>query len=299
MVRVLASLFGRRTDLPLDQDALGRFLPWLIAFMVYLAALALAGLFVLGSLVDKWESGISGTLTVQIAPSHKSSEDGPRLNTALKVLRSTPGIRRVEPISQSRVLGLLEPWLGGGSADDLPLPSLIDVELAPGAEVDVAALAERLGRAVPGASLDDHRVWLDRFIRLVETIEGLATAVLAFIGLATIGTVIFTTRTGLAIHHEAIEVLHLIGAQDSYIARQFAHRALALGLKGGLMGFALALPTLWGIGYLAARMEAAVLPQLTLDESALATLAVLPVAVAIIAMVTARLTVTNTLARML
>ena len=81
-------------------------------------------------------------------------------------------------------------------------------------------------------------------------------SILALIGLATIGTVIFTTRTGLAVHQEAIEVLHLIGAQDSYIARQFATRALMLALRGGLIGLALAVPTLIAIGILSAAMDA-------------------------------------------
>ena len=33
---------------------------------------------------------------------------------------------------------------------------------------------------------------------------------------------IFTTRAGLAVHHNVIEILHIIGARDGYIARQFA-----------------------------------------------------------------------------
>ena len=80
---------------------------------------------------------------------------------------------------------------------------------------------------VPGVIVDDHKIWLARLVDLVETLEALACTVLVFVILATIGTVIFTTKTGLAIHREAIEVLHLIGAQDSYIAGQFANKAFA------------------------------------------------------------------------
>ena len=40
-------MFARRSDLPLDKDALSRFLPWLIAFMVFLAVMAMAGVLVL------------------------------------------------------------------------------------------------------------------------------------------------------------------------------------------------------------------------------------------------------------
>ncbi|MFQ5765064.1 MAG: cell division protein FtsX, partial [Rhodospirillales bacterium] len=188
---------------------------------------------------------------------------------------------------------------GAGGARDLPLPRLVDVELRAGASLDVSVLARRLAARVPGASVDDHRVWLDRLVKLIRTVEGLATLVLVFIALATVGTVVFTTRTGLAIHREAIEVLHLIGAQDSYVARQFASRALALGLKGGVIGLLLAVPTLLGIGYLAREMDPNMLPDITLGPGHWVAIAGLPLAVALIAMLTARTTVMKTLARML
>ncbi|MBT3237849.1 MAG: FtsX-like permease family protein [Rhodospirillaceae bacterium] len=304
-------MFSRRTDLQLDRDQLGGFLPWLIAFMVFLSVLALAGTLALNQLAGRWDTGMSGTLTVQIKPSAKAiaggagakaarAQDEKRLRSAVVALKTTSGVASAEALSEQNLLTLLEPWLGGGAvAGDLPLPRLIDVQLERGAEIDMAALQNKLTAVAPGAVIDDHGVWLARLIRLVRTVEALALAVLAFIALATVGTVIFTTRTGLAIHQDAIEVLHLIGAHDSYIARQFAGRALALGLKGGIIGLLLALPTLWGIGALADSLQSGLLPDLSLGVTHWMTLLVLPLTVAVIAMVTARMTVMKTLARML
>ncbi len=296
-------MLTHRSDLPLDRDALSRFLPWLIAFMVYLACLALAGMLTLGAVAERWDAGVSGTLTVQIIPSESPTaapKEVRRIEAALDILRTTPGIASAEVIGEGRIMALLEPWLGSiGGSGDLPLPRLIDVELKAGAEVDTAALSKRLRQAVPGTTVDDHGVWLDKLVRLLRAVEILASLVLLLIGSATVGTVVFTTRTGLAIHQEAIEVLHLIGAQDSYVAKQFATRALILGLRGGIIGLVLAVPTLMGIGVLAARMEAGLLPDFTLTPAHWAAMVCLPLAVALIAMLTARLTVMKTLAEML
>lgn len=293
-------MFSRRSDLPLDRDEQSRFLSWLIAFMVFLAVLAMAGLLVLDSIAGRWDQGVRGTLTVQIPPADDPIKDDVRLRAAAAVLALTPEVERYEAMNEVQLLRLLEPWLGTlVEAGDLPLPQLIDVELKPDRNLDLAALAQRLSAKVPGASIDDHGVWLERLVRLIVTVEGVATAILAFIGFATVGTVVFTTRTGLAIHKEAIEVLHLIGAQDSYIARQFAGRALSLGLRGGLMGLSLAVPTVFGIGYLAGRMENMLIPEFALLPIYWAVLAALPVAAALLAMLTARFTVMRTLGRML
>lgn len=294
-----------RTDLPLASDPLGRFLPWLIAFMVFLAVLALAGVLAVDEAVGKWGAGAKGTLTVQIAPADgpvekAEREDARRIAETLKVLRTQPEVEKAEAIGRDRMLTLLEPWLGDAATTaDLPLPNLIDVRVAPGATLDIAALSRRLESNVPGVSVDDHRVWLDKLVRLVRGIEILAAVVLGLIFLATIGTVVFATHTGLAIHRGAIEVLHLIGAQDRYIAWQFAWRALVLGLRGGVFGLALAVPTLMLLGWLASRIEAGLLPDLTLTAIEWAVLALLPILVAAIAMTTARVTVLRTLAAML
>lgn len=297
---MLTKLLGRRADLPLDRDSLGRYLPFLIAFMVYLAIMALMGLAVLNALTEKWDKGVAGTLSVQIAPTETSSQDAVLLQSVLRVVRGTKGVASAEPLSKGRILALLEPWLGSvGGSEDLPIPALIDVKLKSGAEIDVAALSKRVAQISPGVSVDDHRVWLDQLVRLLRTIEGLAALVLGLIALATVGTVVFTTRTSLAVHQGAIEVLHLIGAQDVYVAGQFAHRALILGLKGGFLGLLLAAPTLWGVGALVERMESGLIPEFDMTLGHWTALAFLPVVVALIAMLTARVTVMRNLGRML
>ena len=297
---MLTRILGRRADLPLDRDSLGRYLPFLIAFMVYLAILAVMGLVVLNALTEKWDKGVAGTLSVQIAPTDNPSQDAALLQEVIKVVRATDGVENAEPLSKGRIFALLEPWLGAaGGSNDLPIPALIDVKLDSGASIDVAALSKRLSRISTGVSVDDHRVWLDQLIRLLATIEGLAALVLALIMLATVGTIIFTTRSSLAVHQGAIEVLHLIGAQDIYIAGQFAHRAFILGLKGGVLGLLLAVPTLWGIGLLVDEMESGLIPDFNMTIVHWGVLGALPLVVAIIGMVTARVTVMRNLGRML
>src|SRR5262249_58840905 len=53
---------------------------------------------------------------------------------------------------------------------------------------------------------------------------------------ATVLSVAFATRAAIATNRPVIEVLHLIGAKDSFIAAHFQRHFLQLGLKGGLIG---------------------------------------------------------------
>ena len=295
-------MFGRHSDLPLAGDATSRFLPWLVALMVFMASMAVAGAFVISGVIDRWDQDVSGTLTVQVLPAGGEQAEAAtdeRVHLAVEIMRKVPGVLMVKAFDKKRTLALLEPWLGGTDVvQDLPLPRLIDVSIDPNVRIDLSEVAERLSRAVPGASLDDHRIWLSRLINLSRTIQWLAIVVVVLIGAVTSATVVYGTRTGMAVHHGIIEVLHLIGAHDDYIARQFADRAFALGIAGGLMGLGMALPALTAIGWSARRLEGGFLPSLYLPLLGYVTFGLLPLAAAGLAMLTARLTVHGTLSRM-
>jgi cell division transport system permease protein len=297
-------IFGGRSDMPLSGDATSRFLPVLIAPMVFLSAVALAAAFVLITLVSRWDRDVSGTLTVEIAtavgePDDAGAKTQAAVARAIEVLKATPGVVRAEALPQEKLAALLTPWLGDSDLiRDLPLPALIDVTLDPDARPDLDALAKNLAAAVPGTSIDDHRIWLARLVDLGRTIAYTAMGIVGLIGAVTSATVIYATRTGMAVHRDVIEVLHLLGATDDYIARQFAARAFALALKGGLAGLILTVPVLAAVVTETRRIQGGFLSDLYLPPEGWLACAVLPAVAAVLAMVTARLTVHGTLARL-
>jgi cell division transport system permease protein len=285
-----AVLARRSADIPFDRDGSGRFLPWLIALMVYLAALAAAGALVAGSALEGWERGLAGTLTVELPPAPATGADD--LQAALVALRAAPGVVAARALGTAEIAALLAPWLGPDVPPDLALPRLIDLHIDTAVAPDLAALRQRLARAAPDASLDDDRQWLAPAAALVHGSEALALGIVLLIAGAAVLSVVFATRTGLAVHRDAIELLHLMGAHDAYIVAEFERRALTLGLVGGALGLALAYATLLPLGRLAAPAGLAPAPW------HLAVLAVLPMGAALLAAATARRTVGRALRRM-
>ena len=69
-------------------------------------------------------------------------------------------------------------------------------------------------------------------------------AVLTLVLTATVLSVAFATRGAMATNRHIVEVLHLIGAKDGFIAGQFQSHFLLLGLQGGALGGGAALVVL-------------------------------------------------------
>ena len=289
-----------RSDLPLGADAAARFLPWIVGAMVYLAALALASAFAVNLAIGGWRADITGELTIEVPAGDEmdATARAERLDRVMGALTGIDGIAGVSIIGPAEVERLLEPWLGpDAAAADLPLPDLVAVTLDDGAAPDFALLDARLAAAVPGAQFDDHRAWihrLDRFGLLVELLTG---AIVLLVAGAAALAVVFVTRTGLDIHRQTVDLVHLLGARDRYIARLFERHALAFGFVGGVLGLAAAAATISAIALAVHRLAAGLLPAVTLGIGHWAALAALPIAAAGIAMLTARVTVLRTLAR--
>ena len=195
-------MLTRRTELPFERDQSTRFLPWIIALMVFLGGLMFAGALVVSDTIHSWDSTLTGRMTVQVPPAAAADDT---LETLTAMLESTPGVTRVRPVPIAEARGLLVPWLGEEVVNSgLPIPALVDVELAAGARIDAGQLAARLMQAVPGTTVDDHRAWLSALINLGRTIEILAFMILGLIAAAAVVAVIFTTRSGLAVHAAVI-----------------------------------------------------------------------------------------------
>ncbi len=289
------------SDLPLKKDQSARFLPLLVAFMVFLAALALASALAMNTVVTSWQSAFTGKLTVQIPAAEEGEEamQRERIAAITDLLKMQEGIDEVELLGEAETRALVEPWLGDvASLEELPLPALIAVTLEEEATPDLTSLSIRLQEAAPGAVLDDHQQWLGDVLSSLRSLQVLSLALLAVVGAAAMLAVIYVTRTGLAIHHEVIELLHLIGAKDAYVARQFQRQALVLGVTGGVVGLLLALPVVLLIGYLLSSGEAALFPNVRFGPLEWGLLALLAPLTGVIAMFTARRTVMRSLSEL-
>ena len=225
---------------PVDSIA-GRALVSVIAIMTFLASLTVGGVVLIGAAAGEWQSAVAREVTIQIRPTPGRDGDAD-VATAAKIAGAIPGITDVRPYSKSESAALLEPWLGTGlSLDELPVPRIVVVKLAANPPPDLAPLRRALAERVPGSSLDDHRGWIDRMRAMAHSAVALGLGVLALVLTATVLSVMFATRGAMAANRPIVEVLHFVGARDSFIAGEFQRHFLVLGLKGGMIGGAAAL----------------------------------------------------------
>src|SRR2546423_1175990 len=214
----------------------GRALLAVIAIMPFLAALTLGAVVLVRSAAGEWQSAVAREITIQVRPSTDRNIEA-EVQKAVALASATPGVSGVRPYSKDESGRLLEPWLGSGLAlDELPVPRMIVVRITPGETPDLAPLRRQLAEQIPGSSLDDHRGWVDRMRAMARSAVAVGLAILAMVLAATMLCVMFATRGAMSTNRQIIEVLHVVGAKQSFIAGEFQRHFLLLGLKGGGIG---------------------------------------------------------------
>lgn len=273
------------SELSLDRDPSSRFVPWIVAALSLMCAIALGTAFALASMTAEWGRAASDQVTLRVST---GDTDIPALVDQVARLEA---VSRIEHLPRERVARMLQPWLGDVAQVDtalLPLPALIDVRLKPGANTSElrALIADR-----SEITLDSADAWLAP----LQDLAGLARLVAWVLAAVAVGAImlvtVFATRSALVNQRQTVDLLRLIGAADGYIAKRFQRHGLRLALFGGIAGTVPGLIVIF-FATAAARLQgAALLNGLTPSLVGWLAIAALPLIVALVATFTARVTV--------
>lgn len=295
----------RKYDLPLSGGAGNGFLRLLIGLMSVLGMLALCASFALSAMTDRWSAGLKNKVSVEI-PATDSGGDIIRpeivqsmTEEAKAVLSQHTDVAEAIVMEEDYIRGLLAPWLGTDMVmDTIPVPGLISVTFKDGVTPDLQDILVQVRDVAPQARIDTHESWLADVARFTGALQFAAILLTLIIGATTLVAVAGGVRSKLSENKEELELLHLMGASDSYIARQLQRHTLILSLQGGAMGVAAGGILLFVISLVAGEIGVNLVPDFTLNGAQKAALLLLPVPIAILAMITARVTVLRVLNKM-
>ncbi|ARE41280.1 Cell division protein FtsX [Rhodovulum sp. P5] len=213
------------------------------AAMAFLAVFALALTLASGRLAERWSDALARTATIRI--SAPAGQVEAQTQAVLDVLKTTPGVASSRLISDEEQRDLLAPWFGPDlPVETLPLPRLVELTET-GEGFDAAALRLRLAGEAPGAVLDDHARWRRPLVQAADRMRLLGVLSAALIGAAMAAMIALSAQAALSANARVIEVLRLIGAEDTFIARAFVRRFTRRAIEGAALG------TLAGIGAVA------------------------------------------------
>ncbi|MEL6830721.1 MAG: cell division protein FtsX [Pseudomonadota bacterium] len=262
-----------------------------LCFLAALAALTTRGTYAAAA---AWGDQIEGEFTVVLQDTDRRTATG----IADDIAQMT-GIDGARLLSEAELDELLAPSFGpGGLPDGLPLPLLIAVQAAPDAPDPEPAITTILDQAEVEGEVSGHGGFARQVQRALAVLRLIGIGAVSLLAATAIAVIAFATHAALLARKDIVDVLHLSGAEDRFIARLFARRFWVLALQAGSGGALAALMTTALIVFSASSsgaVESQLLPRLSLDIVDFAILVVTPVIAGLAARGAARITVLQAL----
>lgn len=218
------------------QSVAGRALTLVVAIMSFLACLTVGGVSVVWDAADAWQNDLVREITIQIRPT-EGVDMLREIDKAVALAQEFPGIGSVRAMSDTETKQLLEPWLGDGfDLDGLPVPRLVQITVSDPEVLNLEQLRNMVSQQVTGASVDDHSIWTSRLSAMAGAVVVGGVGIMLLVLGSMVLSVVFATQAAMAGNKDVVSVLHFVGAEDTFIAREFQRHFLLLGLKGGVTG---------------------------------------------------------------
>lgn len=215
-------------------------LVFVVAVLCFFACLTALAVMSSNRAANGWRSDLQGSASVIVRPKGGETADAAAARAA-EVLSAVQGVDEAAALGREKAEALVRPWLGGGDLpEDLPIPRLVAVELAKSAPARASALKRALDAAGLDATVDDHSLWIGEIVRAGRWARAAAIGLLALVVGAAAAVITFATRAGLEGRRDAIEVLHLAGAEDRFVAGLFQARFARMAAVAGLFAGAAA-----------------------------------------------------------
>jgi len=290
---------NKGSELPIDEGYSKTFLRVIVAVSVFLFAITLAGVLGINTMFENSKKQVVSNFTVQVLPLPDYEDSRKDLLNIVSFLEHYPDVTQVITLSDGELRALLEPWLGNNvDLEMLPIPKLLDVKIQNAKHFDYKELAVRLSEISPQASINDHNLWLTRLLKFINSLKTLAVTVLILVALATVAAIVYAVKTGLNVHREIIQILHIMGAADEYIAMNYVKQISLMSAVAGIIGTMLAVPAIWVIGDMAKGIEAGIFNSVTFGVESWLIILLLPLVTTILTAITSYVTVIKTLKRM-
>lgn len=275
-------------------------IPWVIAILIALVVITAAGGLALRNLAQTARADLASAVSVQVIEPNPDLRAA-RGAAAVKALTGMAGVTAVRQVPEAELVAMLEPWLGEAiSSSDVPIPALIDVELARSATPqDIARIEAALASQVSGARVDAQGDFLRPVYDALSALQWLALGLIALVALATAAAVWLAARNAFASARETVEIMHLLGASARQISAVFLRDVLREAAFGAVVGAALGVGAVWLLGQQFAALDSGMVGGGGLGLSDWLVIAAIPLVGVLLALLTARITIALALRDML
>ncbi|GHS91439.1 hypothetical protein AGMMS49949_01840 [Alphaproteobacteria bacterium] len=239
-----------RGTFPVTSRQNRRSLSVVFSVLVFLLAFMAACTFLFSQGFQKW--GHSGVCKMTVEIPRNLQNPNPQFQNQ-KVQRAMEELKKmgalgIEPVPAERLRSILKMWTGDaaeGTNASFPFPTLLDINFDPQKVPTLEQIRSQLRSISPDISIENHSVWGQKLLFFGKSLKAVTFILGGVILFCAALIVILVTKSALQAYYTSLDILRLLGAQNSYIARIFQYQIFRASFWGGVYGVLIAGPTVY------------------------------------------------------
>ncbi len=289
-----------KTDIAFKTDLNKNFLPFITAFMVFVASITFATALIGNNLAKDWNNHMNNNLTIQVLPDMSakipSQEIEERINNITTILKQTPGVKSYYAMTRSETINLLKPWIG--DKIDIPLPRIISVQTSNVIPLNTKTLTSEIKKYSSLIKLETYETWMYDLKNTISAVQTLLGMIIVLILLTTAVTISYATKSGLNINKKVINIMHMVGATNKYISTQFSRQMMILAISGGSIGYVISCIIIMIMKTISKDISDGIIANFEFSSYVYLQMLIIPIIAGIIAKISAMLTIRKELNKM-
>ena len=229
-----------KTDIAFKSDINKSFLPFVTAFMVFIASIIFATSLIGNNFTNDWNKYLKNNVSIQVLPDfkakHLEKDIELRIKNIINILKITPGIKSYSVMDKTETENLIKPWIEN-FPNDLILPRIINIEISPIIPFDAKKLITELEIYSKNIKFETYSDWMYEIQSSITAVQILLGLIVIIILITVAITISYATRSGLNINKKVINIMHMVGATNDYISKEFSKQMMKLALIGGSVGY--------------------------------------------------------------
>lgn len=255
---------------------------------------------------SNWRTLIENEASIEVPT---TSQDGEHNSIAsinktvdriVDLLNNSADIYDVNIMNKDEIGKLLSPWLNAESdfLEDFSLPVIINFKVKDASYERYKLLSEKIKKINPRTQIQSHKNWLSKFLKFISGIHMLSALLILITSIATIFVISSSLRARIAIFKDEISLLHLMGAKDSFLLKQFTLYVLSLLVPALLVGYLLGTLTMASVSSVFLNHQDMLFPNFALKTTQYVQLAFVPLALFVLGLITATYTALKEIKKM-
>lgn len=218
---------GIASAIPLSNKSADRYMLGMMTALIALLLIVVSSASFFQNLTSGWQTKMDRTLTLEIpAPAYTQTLQ----DNLATLLDDHEAVKNYTTETKENIIRMTNPWLDLDNipADEIDIPVIVHIQLSTNDEILKNKLSYSLSALSNKIKVSSYQNWFENSLKQTRFLKFISFLIALCLMTVLAMVISLIVRDRILIHREVIALLQTMGAEDSYVRREFYKHLMSI-----------------------------------------------------------------------